>query len=138
MPTAATAGVAAIVHIWPVRAISWPVAARGAVLVAARQQRTTDRHDRPPVRGRRRRSAAGCQALCARRNRRRGRDAHLSGDPCARTRCSAGLKAGAIREMSYAYEATRWDREKVDDAEPDAIPIRNLYAAQLFDERCEL
>ncbi len=45
----------------------------------------------------------------------------------------AGLKAGAIREMSYAYEATRWDYEKVDDAEPGAIPIRNLYAAQLFD-----
>ncbi len=45
----------------------------------------------------------------------------------------AGLKAGAIREMSYAYEATRWDHEKVDDAEPGAIPIRNLYAAQLFD-----
>ena len=48
----------------------------------------------------------------------------------------AGLKAGAIREMSYAYEATRWDYEKTeDDAGADAgvIPIRNLYAAQLFD-----
>lgn len=44
-----------------------------------------------------------------------------------------GLKAGAIREMSYAYDATRWDYEKTDDAEPGAIPIRNLYAAKLFD-----
>lgn len=45
----------------------------------------------------------------------------------------AGLKAGAIREMSYAYEATRWDYEKSDDAPEATIPIRNLYAAELFD-----
>ncbi len=43
----------------------------------------------------------------------------------------AGLKAGAITEMSYAYEATRWDFEEPET--PRALPIRNLYAAKLLD-----
>lgn len=43
----------------------------------------------------------------------------------------AGLKAGAIREMSYAYDVTRWDFEKQDDE--NALPIRNIYEAELFD-----
>lgn len=43
----------------------------------------------------------------------------------------AGLVASAITEMSYAYEATRWDYEEPDD---DArLPIRNIYAAKLYD-----
>jgi len=42
----------------------------------------------------------------------------------------SGLKAGAITEMSYAYEATRWDFEEPKDG---ALPIRNLYAADLYD-----
>lgn len=40
----------------------------------------------------------------------------------------AGLQAGAIREMSYAYRATRWDIEERDDR-----IIRNIYAAELYD-----
>lgn len=43
----------------------------------------------------------------------------------------AGLKVGAITEMSYAYEATRWDFEEPET--PRALPIRNLYAAKLLD-----
>jgi len=43
----------------------------------------------------------------------------------------AGLKAGAITEMSYAYEATRWDYE--DPGDGAYLPIRNLYAADLYD-----
>src|SRR6185436_10837771 len=42
----------------------------------------------------------------------------------------AGLKAGAIREMSYAYEPTKWDFEE--DAGRDTV-IRNLYKADLLD-----
>lgn len=42
----------------------------------------------------------------------------------------AGLKAGALTEMSYAYEATRWDYEEPKDG---GLPIRNLYAADLYD-----
>lgn len=43
----------------------------------------------------------------------------------------AGLNAGAITEMSYAYEATRWDFEKGGDE--NERPIRNLYQANLLD-----
>lgn len=45
----------------------------------------------------------------------------------------AGLKAGAITEMSYAYEPTRWDFEKEDDTQGYRLPIRNLYQADLYD-----
>lgn len=41
-----------------------------------------------------------------------------------------GLKAGAITEMSYAYEVRRWDFEETKDG---GLPIRNLYAADLYD-----
>lgn len=41
----------------------------------------------------------------------------------------AALKAGAITEMSYAYEVTRYDIEEADDGPP----VRNLYAADLYD-----
>jgi hypothetical protein len=40
----------------------------------------------------------------------------------------AGLKAGAIDEMSYAFELTRWDTEETDDR-----TVRNLYQAAIFD-----
>jgi len=43
----------------------------------------------------------------------------------------AGLTAGAITEMSYAYEATRWDFEK--GSTETERPIRNLYEANLMD-----
>lgn len=42
----------------------------------------------------------------------------------------AGLKAGAITEMSYAYEATRYDFEEPKDG---GMLVRNLYAAEIFD-----
>lgn len=42
------------------------------------------------------------------------------------------LKAGAITEMSYAYETTEWSYEKQDD-DDYRPPIRNLYKAILFD-----
>lgn len=42
----------------------------------------------------------------------------------------AGLKAGAITEMSYAYDPTRWDYEEQSDG---GFPFRNLYAADLMD-----
>lgn len=42
----------------------------------------------------------------------------------------AGLKAGAITEMSYAYEATRYDFEEPQDG---GLLVRDLYAAELFD-----
>lgn len=42
----------------------------------------------------------------------------------------AGLKAGAIREMSYAYDVKRWDIEEKDDG---SLQIRNIYEADLFD-----
>ncbi len=45
----------------------------------------------------------------------------------------AGLKSGAITEMSYAYDPTRWDFEKQDDTEGYRLPIRNLYEADLYD-----
>lgn len=45
----------------------------------------------------------------------------------------AGLKAGAITEMSYAYDPTRWDFEKEEDGEGYRLPIRNLYQAELYD-----
>lgn len=45
----------------------------------------------------------------------------------------AGLKAGAIREMSYAYEPKRWDFEKQDESGGYQLPIRNLYEAELYD-----
>lgn len=41
----------------------------------------------------------------------------------------AGLKAGAIAEMSYAYDPKRWDYEEEDAA----LPIRNIYTADLID-----
>lgn len=44
----------------------------------------------------------------------------------------AGLKAGALSEMSYAYDPKRWDLEK-QDAETYLPPIRNLYEADLID-----
>lgn len=44
----------------------------------------------------------------------------------------AGLQAGAICEMSYAYEVVRWDMEKQPE-ESRAVPIRNIYQATLFD-----
>jgi HK97 family phage prohead protease len=44
----------------------------------------------------------------------------------------SALKAGAITEMSYAYEPTRWDYEKQDEGSRD-LPIRNLYEANLYD-----
>lgn len=40
------------------------------------------------------------------------------------------LQAGALSEMSYAYEPTKWDYEEVDGRE---YPVRNLYASDLFD-----
>lgn len=43
----------------------------------------------------------------------------------------AGLTAGALQEMSYAYEPTRWDFEK--GSEESERPIRNLYQANLMD-----
>lgn len=45
----------------------------------------------------------------------------------------AGITAGAITEMSYAYEVKRWDMEKAADGAPHAIPTRNIYEATLFD-----
>lgn len=44
----------------------------------------------------------------------------------------AGLKAGALAEMSYAYDPKRWDLEK-QEAESYIPPIRNLYEADLID-----
>ena len=44
----------------------------------------------------------------------------------------AGLTAGAISEMSYAYEVTRWDMEKPAEGSRD-LPTRNIYQATLFD-----
>ena len=41
----------------------------------------------------------------------------------------AGLKAGAIAEMSYAYDVTKWDYE-IDGKD---LPIRNIYTANLLD-----
>ncbi len=43
----------------------------------------------------------------------------------------AGLKAGAITEMSYAYVPTRWDYEE-SDASPWGI-VRNIYQSELYD-----
>jgi len=40
----------------------------------------------------------------------------------------AGLTAGAITEMSYAYEVTRYDLEEI-----AARQVRNIYAADLYD-----
>jgi hypothetical protein len=40
----------------------------------------------------------------------------------------AGLRTGAIKEMSYAYVPTRWDYE---DAEEGFV--RNLYEAEIYD-----
>lgn len=45
----------------------------------------------------------------------------------------AGLKGGAITEMSYAYEVTRWDMEKPAEGAAGGLPIRNIYGATLFD-----
>lgn len=42
----------------------------------------------------------------------------------------SALKAGALCEMSYAYEVKRFDYEEQDDG---SLPIRNLYEAELFD-----
>lgn len=41
------------------------------------------------------------------------------------------LSAGAISEMSYAYDPTRWDYEK--GPSDSDIRIRNLYEADLYD-----
>lgn len=43
----------------------------------------------------------------------------------------AGIKAGAISEMSYAYEPLRWDYEKTTDE--SKLPVRNIYEAALYD-----
>lgn len=40
----------------------------------------------------------------------------------------AGLKSGALDEMSYAFELKRWDMEEQDDR-----TIRNLYQADIYD-----
>lgn len=40
-----------------------------------------------------------------------------------------GVRTGAIREMSYAYDPTRYDFEEADGGKT----IRNLYEAELFD-----
>ena len=45
----------------------------------------------------------------------------------------AGLTSGALTEMSYAYEPSRWDFEQTGNASAYSPPIRNLYAAQLYD-----
>lgn len=42
----------------------------------------------------------------------------------------AGVKSGAITEMSYAFDLTRWDFEDQGDG---MRPIRNLYQAELYD-----
>jgi phage head maturation protease len=42
----------------------------------------------------------------------------------------AGLRAGAIAEMSYAYEPIKWDEEEIDGR---PFPIRNLYRSNLLD-----
>lgn len=58
---------------------------------------------------------------------------YLSDDPATRAGAVfAAVKAGALREMSYAYEVTRFDIEKPPDGSRD-LPIRNLYSAELFD-----
>jgi HK97 family phage prohead protease len=44
----------------------------------------------------------------------------------------AGLKAGAIKEMSYAYDVKRYDLEYADDSR-EALPVRNIYEADLLD-----
>ncbi len=44
----------------------------------------------------------------------------------------AGLKAGAITEMSYAYEATRYDFEEP-KGDAGGLLVRNLYAAEILD-----
>jgi HK97 family phage prohead protease len=43
----------------------------------------------------------------------------------------AGLKAGAISEMSYAYQPTKWDFEEVEGARYPVI--RNIYQSELLD-----
>jgi len=43
----------------------------------------------------------------------------------------SALSAGALSEMSYAYDPTRWDYEK--GPSDSDIRIRNLYEADLFD-----
>lgn len=43
----------------------------------------------------------------------------------------SGVLAGAITEMSYAYEAKRWDFEESEGNRD--VPIRNLYEANLLD-----
>jgi Caudovirus prohead serine protease len=43
----------------------------------------------------------------------------------------AALSAGALSEMSYAYDPTRWDFEK--GPSDSDIRIRNLYEADLYD-----
>lgn len=59
---------------------------------------------------------------------------YLSDDPVTRAGwVLSAVKAEAITEMSYAYDPTRWDFEKEDDAEGYRLPIRNLYEADLYD-----
>lgn len=43
-----------------------------------------------------------------------------------------GLEAGALAEMSYAYEVVRWDMEKPKEG-GDGLAIRNIYEATIFD-----
>lgn len=45
----------------------------------------------------------------------------------------AGLQNDAITEMSYAYEPKRWDFEKPEQQSERALPVRNLYQADLLD-----
>jgi phage head maturation protease len=40
------------------------------------------------------------------------------------------IKAGALSEMSYSYDLTKWDFEEIDSSH---LPIRNLYKASLYD-----
>lgn len=41
------------------------------------------------------------------------------------------IKAGALAEMSYSYEVTKWDIEKPENDRD--IPIRNIHKAKLYD-----
>lgn len=45
----------------------------------------------------------------------------------------AGIQAGAIREMSFGYDAKKWDIEVVEDGELKGKTIRNLREVQLWD-----
>lgn len=44
-----------------------------------------------------------------------------------------GVKAGAINEMSFAYDAVKFDFEEVEEGDGKGIMIRNLREVRLFD-----